>query len=105
MIIKARKDIIRNKIRAIGKMARSFQLLREENETILRLKGLTPSGSLPIGILSQGKAGLQSAMIGIGNNDVNSFAEAKNLDKINEHIPPKRVNPPTKSDSKKINKT
>ena len=36
---------------------------REEREEVLALKGLTPSGQLPVGVLSEGKAGLSTGQL------------------------------------------
>jgi serine/threonine-protein phosphatase 2B catalytic subunit len=71
-------------------MARVFQVLREESESVLQLKGLTPNGLLPIGALSGGKDSLQTVLSGFSpTHKISGFSEAKYLDQINERMPPR----------------
>jgi serine/threonine-protein phosphatase 2B catalytic subunit len=91
-----RKEVIRNKIRAIGRMARVFTVLRENSETVLQLKGLTPSGILPMGTLAEGTVGLQSALQTLKpHQKIQGFEDAKRLDRDNERMPPRRDSIPT----------
>lgn len=84
-----RKEVIRNKIRAVGKMARVFSVLRVEREQVLALKGLTPSGQLPQGVLAEGSSGLSTA-IQERKDKIKSFDDALILDRVNERMPPRR---------------
>ncbi|KAL5272829.1 hypothetical protein ACHWQZ_G000860 [Mnemiopsis leidyi] len=77
----ARREVIKNKIRAIGKMAHAFTVLREESESVLHLKGLTPTGSIPKGVLMGGKSAIEDAISG--------FEQAKQMDRVNEKMPPR----------------
>ncbi|CAK9438828.1 uncharacterized protein LODBEIA_P30520 [Lodderomyces beijingensis] len=70
---------LRNKIIAIGKMSRMFQILREEQESVAHLKELN-RGSLPKGSLLHGRESLQ--------NTITTFEEARAADRINEAMPP-----------------
>merc|ERR1712173_227990 len=76
---------LQKKIVAIGKMAKYFHTLREESETVLQLKGLTPGGKLPSGALSQGSTSLASHL-----TSVCGFDEAKALDRMNERMPARK---------------
>lgn len=74
-----KKQILRNKVLAIGRVARMYQLLREEAELVAHLKSLN-SGELPKGLLMNGRQGLQNA--------ITSFEQARKQDLANEALPP-----------------
>jgi serine/threonine-protein phosphatase 2B catalytic subunit len=67
----------------MSKMMKMFKTLREENESVVQLKGLCPDGKVPKGLLLEGKRALENELVdrtGIFNN-------AKKLDSVNEGIP------------------
>ncbi|CAJ0913426.1 18908_t:CDS:10 [Entrophospora sp. SA101] len=77
-----RRQVIKNKILAVGKMARVFSVLREESERVMELKTVTGTGKLPYGTLALGAEGIKKA--------INSFEEARRSDIENERLPPTR---------------
>ncbi|KAJ1843115.1 3',5'-cyclic-nucleotide phosphodiesterase (PDEase) (3':5'-CNP), partial [Coemansia sp. RSA 2708] len=80
--LEQRRESIRKKILAVGKVARIFHVLRSEAETVNELKGLLGTQRLPVGQLSAGGRGLRMAVL--------SFEEAKRYDRDNEKLPPLR---------------
>lgn len=75
----AKRRAIKNKILAIGRLSRVFQVLREESERVTELKTVT-GGRLPIGTLMLGAEGIKEA--------ITSFEEARKVDMQNERMPP-----------------
>jgi len=70
---------MRKKVRTIARMARMFKTLRQENETIIRLKGVCPGHRLAPGLLLAGKDGLHT--------EAQRFHRAEEVDLVNEGRP------------------
>jgi len=70
---------LRKKVRTIARMARMFKTLRQEHETVLRLKGVCPGHKLAPGLLLSGKDRL--------NSELEMFGHAQGLDLVNEKRP------------------
>jgi len=75
-----RRKVIKNKIMAVGRMARVFALLREESEKVSELKSVSGSTKLPYGTLASGTEGIKEAIQG--------FDDARKSDIENERLPP-----------------
>ncbi|KAI9481653.1 MAG: putative serine/threonine protein phosphatase 2B catalytic subunit [Benjaminiella poitrasii] len=75
-----RRQVIKNKIMAIGKMSRTFSVLRENSELVMELKSLSNTGRLPTGTLGLGSEGIRQA--------ITTFEEARRSDIENERLPP-----------------
>ncbi|KAI8996839.1 hypothetical protein BDB01DRAFT_901330 [Pilobolus umbonatus] len=57
-----RRQIIKRKVLAIGKMSKNYALLREHPELVKQLKSLSGNGKLPAGSLSNGEQGIKQAI-------------------------------------------
>lgn len=75
----AKRRAIKNKILAIGRLSRVFQVLREESERVTELKTAS-GGKLPPGTLVLGAEGIKEA--------ITSFEDARKVDLQNERLPP-----------------
>ena len=77
--IEYKRRAIKNKILAIGRLSRVFQVLREESERVTELKTAS-GGRLPAGTLMLGSEGIKNA--------ISSFEDARKVDLQNERLPP-----------------
>jgi serine/threonine-protein phosphatase 2B catalytic subunit len=77
--IEYKRRAIKNKILAIGRLSRVFQVLREESERVTELKTVS-GGRLPAGTLMLGAEGIKNA--------ISSFEDARKVDLQNERLPP-----------------
>lgn len=60
-------------------MHKMFNVLKEENETLLKIKNMAPDGKIPRGLLLEGRPAIK--------NTYREFKNAQKLDKPNEKIP------------------
>lgn len=87
-----RKEQIRSKIRALGKVAKAYKSLRELSENVVTLRGLTPSTSLTeLNENVEIKSETTVAVNILRDKNVSTkerFSKAKILDQANERMPP-----------------
>lgn len=70
---------LRRKVRVVGRMARMFKTLRDNNEKILKLKGVCPGHRLQPGILLEGKERIR--------DELEMFGFVRSIDSENEARP------------------
>lgn len=92
-----RKEQIRSKIRALGKMAKAYQSLRELSENVVTLRGLTPVTSLAeLNSNTESKTETEVAATILRQRPGSikeRFSKAKILDQANERMPPTKPDP------------
>jgi serine/threonine-protein phosphatase 2B catalytic subunit len=91
-----RKEQIRSRIRAVGKVAKTYQTLRELSENVVTLRGLTPTNSLTE--LDKDISNETEVAAAILREKATStkerFSKVKILDQVNERMPPPRTTNP-----------
>lgn len=98
-----RRQIIKNKVLAIGKISRTFSVLRENSELVMELKNLSGTGKLPTGTLGLGSEGIRKGRLFLYKMHIKhilrsyffdfflaitTFEEARRSDIENERLPP-----------------
>lgn len=58
-----RKQVIKRKVMAIGKISRVYNVLKENPELINQLKTLSFNGKIPAGILTKGEQGIKEGKL------------------------------------------
>merc|ERR1712242_604808 len=72
-------NVLKGKVIAVTKLMRMYKVLKENQDNIIKLKQLSPSGTLPSGVLAGGAKSIERA--------ISSFSNAKAADKVNEALP------------------
>ena len=62
-VLNERGHTLKQKIMAVGRMARVFKILRQESENCMQLKQLIPNHKLPFGLLFEGKDAIKKGIV------------------------------------------
>jgi serine/threonine-protein phosphatase 2B catalytic subunit len=57
-----KKQNIKGKITGVARISRMYTTLREESETLLKIKNISPDGKLPRGLLLAGKPAIKNVL-------------------------------------------
>lgn len=79
-VVKKRKAMM-GKIKTVARMQKMFSTLKNESESLLKIKGMAPDGKIPRGLLLEGRPAIRDAL--------REFERAKELDRVNERRPVK----------------
>lgn len=70
---------IKTKIKTMARMQKMFSTLKDEAESLLKIKNMAPDGKIPRGLLLEGRPAIRDSL--------REFARATELDKENEKLP------------------
>mmetsp|Transcript_6909 Transcript_6909/g.9576 ORF Transcript_6909/g.9576 Transcript_6909/m.9576 type:complete len:525 (+) Transcript_6909:69-1643(+) len=96
--LQARGGTLKKKVMAVSRILRFYRILRQNNESIISLKQLTPNQKVPLGLLSKGPEAIKKAIA--------DFESAKAADAVNEkHPKAKKVGEKQRRGSRRFSKT
>jgi serine/threonine-protein phosphatase 2B catalytic subunit len=78
-VYEQRGGLLKKKVLAVTKILRMYKTLRQESESIVALKQLTPNHKIPLGLLRDGADKIKEVLL--------SFETAKKADQVNEVRP------------------
>jgi len=78
-VIETRGGLLKKKVLAVTKILRMYKTLRQEHESIVQLKQLTPNHKIPLGLLREGSDKIKEVLL--------SFETARKADSVNEVRP------------------
>jgi len=78
-----RRNVLKGKVVAVTKLMRMYKVLKENQDNIIKLKQLSPSRTLPSGVLAGGKKSIEEA--------ISTFSNARAADKVNEAFPGQKM--------------
>lgn len=70
---------IKTKIKTFARMQKMFSTLKDESELLIKIKGMSPDGKIPRGLLLEGRPAIRDSY--------REFTNAAKLDSINEKLP------------------
>ena len=81
-------DALLNKVKAVGKMAKYYDKIADDNKLAVRMKGLGDNEKLRKDILTGRERGHEAGQVMSGQAHKLTFREAKKLDQENEKFSP-----------------
>ena len=79
--VEKKRKAMMGKIKTVARMQKMFATLKNESESLLKIKDMAPDGKIPRGLLLEGRPAIRDAL--------REFERAKELDRVNERRPQK----------------
>lgn len=72
-------SVMKTKVMTMARMQKMFSTLKNESEMLIKIKGMSPDGKIPRGLLLEGRPAIKDSF--------REFSRATELDRVNERMP------------------